>query len=139
MEGMVKGGGQGMLIKTSGCGKAVVPLCAAHAAPQLSSATCPQSCSHSLCFARYSWFCDAHIHRPWTTWLPLAFVLGVSMIKEAVEDYKRHKADNEINNRKVRVLNPETKQFEDRRWMDVCVGQVLQVRWAGAGRGSWSL
>lgn len=41
--------------------------------------------------------------RPWTTWLPLAIVLGVSLIKEAVEDYKRYKADKEVNNRAVQV------------------------------------
>lgn len=40
-------------------------------------------------------------HRPWTTFLPLAVVLGVSMIKEGIEDYKRHRQDWQINNRKV--------------------------------------
>ena len=117
--------------------------------PAASRSVLPQTCIPNKYYARGCELrkgavfitCGSVIptRRPWTTWLPLAFVLGVSMIKEAVEDYKRHKADNEINNRKVRVLNPETKQFEDRRWMDVRVGQVLQVRWAGAGRGSWVL
>jgi hypothetical protein len=41
--------------------------------------------------------------RPWTTFLPLGIVLGAAMIKEAVEDYRRHKQDVEVNNRKVEV------------------------------------
>ena len=35
---------------------------------------------------------------------PLAFVLLVSMIKDGYEDYKRHKSDNVINDRKARVF-----------------------------------
>lgn len=33
--------------------------------------------------------------------LPLVFVIGVSMIKDVFEDYKRHKSDNEENNRRT--------------------------------------
>jgi hypothetical protein len=43
------------------------------------------------------------VGRPWTTFLPLGIVLGVAMVKEAVEDYKRHKQDVEVNNRAVEV------------------------------------
>ncbi|GFH12108.1 phospholipid-transporting ATPase [Haematococcus lacustris] len=65
--------------------------------------------------------------RPWTTWTPLVLVLGVSIIKEAVEDYKRYKADNEVNNRAVQVLDPGSKQFVTRRWMDVRVGEIIII------------
>mmetsp|Transcript_27778 Transcript_27778/g.60863 ORF Transcript_27778/g.60863 Transcript_27778/m.60863 type:complete len:1303 (+) Transcript_27778:244-4152(+) len=65
--------------------------------------------------------------RPWTTWTPLAIVLGVSLIKEGIEDYKRYKADKEVNNRPVEVLNPATGQFENKRWQDVKVGEIVQV------------
>ena len=41
--------------------------------------------------------------RPWTTWLPLCIVLGVAIVKEAIEDYKRYKQDVEVNARAVKV------------------------------------
>lgn len=63
--------------------------------------------------------------RAWTTWTPLVIVLGVAMVKEAIEDYRRSKADKEINNRKVKVLDPATKVFVEKRWEDVRVGNVI--------------
>ena len=34
---------------------------------------------------------------PFSAIAPLVFVLGLSMIREAVEDYNRHKSDWEVN------------------------------------------
>jgi hypothetical protein len=62
--------------------------------------------------------------RPATTFAPLIFVLGVSMIKELVEDIKRYRADREINARLVLVFNTNTKAFEDRPWRAVKVCAV---------------
>lgn len=41
---------------------------------------------------------------PVTSIAPLAFVVSVTAIKQAYEDYLRHKADLQVNNRPVRVL-----------------------------------
>ena len=46
--------------------------------------------------------------------MPLGFVVFVSMVKDIIEDVKRHKSDNVENNRKVTVLNPDTGVFEVR-------------------------
>lgn len=41
---------------------------------------------------------------PWTYLIAFGIVVGVSMIKDAMEDYKRHQDDGVINNTMVRVL-----------------------------------
>ena len=41
---------------------------------------------------------------PATSILPLIFVVGMSMLRDAFEDYKRFKADKETNNQQVFVL-----------------------------------
>lgn len=43
--------------------------------------------------------------------IPLTFVVIVSMIKDAVEDYKRHMSDKEENTNKSEVYDPKTKSF----------------------------
>mmetsp|Transcript_18717 Transcript_18717/g.24115 ORF Transcript_18717/g.24115 Transcript_18717/m.24115 type:complete len:1378 (+) Transcript_18717:63-4196(+) len=43
--------------------------------------------------------------QPWTTLGPLIVVLAISMLQEGYADYKRHVADDEVNNRLVRVTN----------------------------------
>ncbi|MEW5306198.1 MAG: hypothetical protein WDW36_008682 [Sanguina aurantia] len=65
--------------------------------------------------------------RPWTTWSPLALVLGVSLLKEGIEDYSRHKADTETNNRIVQVLSPHSQKFEPCTWQKVQTGDVVMV------------
>lgn len=40
----------------------------------------------------------------YTTLVPLIFILTVAGIKEIIEDYKRHKADNTVNKKKTTVL-----------------------------------
>lgn len=40
--------------------------------------------------------------------LPLAAVVFVSMLKDAFEDYKRHKSDEKENNTKAEVLDSST-------------------------------
>lgn len=60
-------------------------------------------------------------YRPATTFAPLIFVLGVSMVKELVEDIKRYMADREINARLVLVFDHSTNTFQQRPWRDVKV------------------
>ncbi len=68
------------------------------------------------------------ICRPWTTFLPLVFVIGVSVLKEGLEDRKRHKADYEVNNKPVDVIDVQTRTTKTIKWNQVRVGDVLHVR-----------
>lgn len=56
---------------------------------------------------------------------PLAFVVFISMIKDAYEDYKRHKSDDSENKKQANVLI--NGQLEKVYWQDVRPGQLLRV------------
>ncbi|PWA45826.1 ATPase E1-E2 type family protein / haloacid dehalogenase-like hydrolase family protein [Artemisia annua] len=57
---------------------------------------------------------------------PLAFVIGLSMAKEAVENWHRFMQDMKVNMRKVRVHNGEGV-FSLKPWMNLRVGDVVKV------------
>lgn len=65
-------------------------------------------------------------------------VVGVSMIKEAREDYKRYKQDREVNERPTRVLDRKTGACAR-----ACLKEMTQKRVAGelgaGGRGMAAL
>ncbi|XP_039070787.1 probable phospholipid-transporting ATPase 4 [Hibiscus syriacus] len=56
---------------------------------------------------------------------PLAFVVGLSMAKEALEDWRRFMQDMEVNSRKVKVHAGEA--FDKKAWQNVRVGDVVRV------------
>eukprot|EP01125_Pyxidicula_operculata_P020507 TRINITY_DN7599_c0_g2_i1.p1 TRINITY_DN7599_c0_g2~~TRINITY_DN7599_c0_g2_i1.p1 ORF type:complete len:1186 (-),score=234.52 TRINITY_DN7599_c0_g2_i1:63-3599(-) len=62
---------------------------------------------------------------PLASILPLVFVLSVTAIKDGYEDWKRHKADDEVNNRRVMALRSD--QWVEIAWRDVVVGDMLQL------------
>ncbi|KAK6143245.1 hypothetical protein DH2020_023593 [Rehmannia glutinosa] len=57
--------------------------------------------------------------------LPLAFVLFVTAVKDAYEDYRRHRSDKIENNRLAWVLSNE--KFEQKKWKNICVGEIIKV------------
>ena len=59
--------------------------------------------------------------RPITTFLPLAIVLGVSMFKEALEDFQRFQADREVNRRGVLVYSALSNTWVRKQWRDIVV------------------
>ncbi|XP_073967262.1 ATPase phospholipid transporting 8A1 isoform X2 [Choristoneura fumiferana] len=61
----------------------------------------------------------------WTTTTPLFFILFVSAVKEIVEDFKRHRADDETNNRLTEVLREG--RWVSLRWSELSVGDVVKV------------
>ncbi|MCO5591965.1 hypothetical protein L7F22_045958 [Adiantum nelumboides] len=63
---------------------------------------------------------------PVSTILPLAFVIGVAMAKEGLEDLRRGRADKDVNNRLVRVLDTDGN-FKKRRWKELKVGSIVKI------------
>ncbi|KAK8629766.1 hypothetical protein V6N13_078594 [Hibiscus sabdariffa] len=57
--------------------------------------------------------------------LPLAFVLLVTAVKDAYEDYRRHRADNIENNRPASVL--VNHEFQQKKWKDIQVGEIIKI------------
>ena len=61
-----------------------------------------------------------------TIYLPLFAIIIISMIKDFFEDLKRHRADNEENNKNVEKL--AQGKFEEIAWKDVRCGDILKVK-----------
>ncbi|KAL2494037.1 putative phospholipid-transporting ATPase 5 [Forsythia ovata] len=57
---------------------------------------------------------------------PLVFVVGISMLKEAVEDWHRFLQDRNVNSRKVKV-HVGNGLFVQKFWDALCVGDVVKV------------
>ncbi|KAG9488281.1 hypothetical protein GDO78_007861 [Eleutherodactylus coqui] len=60
-----------------------------------------------------------------TTVVPLVLVLAVSAVKDATDDFYRHKSDNQVNNRTVQVLSKGG--FTKEKWMKVQVGDIIKL------------
>ena len=56
---------------------------------------------------------------------PLAFIVFLSMIKDAFEDYKRYKSDQEENNKQCFVY--KDKKFVRTSWREVNCGDLIKV------------
>lgn len=61
----------------------------------------------------------------YTTLVPLVFVLGISAVKDAIDDFRRHRSDDQVNNRKSYVLR-DGKIVEE-KWHKVVVGDIIKM------------
>lgn len=57
--------------------------------------------------------------------MPLAFVLLVTAVKDAYEDWRRHRSDRIENNRLAWVLVND--QFEQKKWKDIRAGEIIKI------------
>ncbi|KAK2634484.1 hypothetical protein Ddye_029276 [Dipteronia dyeriana] len=57
--------------------------------------------------------------------LPLSLVLLVTAVKDAYEDYRRHRSDKIENNRLAWVLLND--QFHQKKWKDIQVGEIIKI------------
>ncbi|CAN4082446.1 unnamed protein product [Withania somnifera] len=57
---------------------------------------------------------------------PLLVVIGATMAKEGIEDWRRKRQDIEANNRKVNVYT-ENRTFLETRWKSLRVGDLVKI------------
>ncbi|CAI9096335.1 OLC1v1032445C2 [Oldenlandia corymbosa var. corymbosa] len=58
--------------------------------------------------------------------IPLIIVIGATMVKEGIEDWRRQQQDLEVNNRKVKVHAGDGR-FEPIEWKNLRVGDIVKV------------
>ncbi|XP_021298955.1 probable phospholipid-transporting ATPase 8 isoform X2 [Herrania umbratica] len=59
--------------------------------------------------------------------VPLIVVIGATMAKEGVEDWRRRLQDVEANNRKVEVYDKRSCSFRESKWKNLRVGDLVKV------------
>ncbi|XP_028814034.1 phospholipid-transporting ATPase ID isoform X2 [Denticeps clupeoides] len=60
-----------------------------------------------------------------TTIVPLVLVLAITAIKDATDDFFRHKSDQQVNTRQSQVLI--RGKLENEKWMNVRVGDIIKL------------
>ncbi|ERE69915.1 putative phospholipid-transporting ATPase IM-like protein [Cricetulus griseus] len=60
-----------------------------------------------------------------TTIVPLVLVISMTAVKDATDDYFRHKSDNQVNNRQSEVLI--NSKLQNEKWMNVKVGDIIKL------------
>ncbi|XP_008243138.1 PREDICTED: putative phospholipid-transporting ATPase 9 [Prunus mume] len=58
--------------------------------------------------------------------IPLIIVIGATMVKESIEDWRRKQQDIEVNNRKVKV-HKGNGAFDYTAWKNLRVGDIVKV------------
>ncbi|NXP66664.1 AT8B1 ATPase, partial [Chloropsis cyanopogon] len=62
----------------------------------------------------------------YTTLVPLLLVLGITAVKDLVDDIARHRTDNEVNNRTCDVI--KDGRFKATKWKDIKVGDIIRLK-----------
>ena len=63
----------------------------------------------------------------YVTLVPFMIILMLSALKEIVEDWKRHRADDKVNNATTNVLDKDKGKFIEKKWKDIHVGEIVKV------------
>ncbi|KAJ6649236.1 putative phospholipid-transporting ATPase IIB [Pseudolycoriella hygida] len=70
---------------------------------------------------------DIRIGYLYTYWGPLGFVLTVTICREAIDDFRRHKRDREVNSQKYTKLSGPNQQTESVPSSKLKVGDIIVV------------
>ena len=65
---------------------------------------------------------------PFSSWAPLCFVLFVSLVREGIEDFYRHRSDKELNASISQVYSEIEKKFIQKNWGEILVGDLVLLK-----------
>ncbi|XP_037635140.1 probable phospholipid-transporting ATPase VB [Sebastes umbrosus] len=65
--------------------------------------------------------------QPEVALIPILVILSLTALKDAWEDFRRYQSDRKINNTPCLIYSRKGKQFMERRWKDVRVGDFVKV------------
>ena len=63
-----------------------------------------------------------------SSWTPLIFVLTISLIREGIEDFFRHKSDREVNAMNALTYDKTTRKFSNKTWGEIIVSDCLLIK-----------
>lgn len=58
---------------------------------------------------------------------PFACIVLISMVKDAFEDYQRHKRDSDENYDTVEVYDKDSEKFIEKVWASIKVGDLIKL------------
>uniref|UniRef100_A0A3Q0R6B1 Phospholipid-transporting ATPase n=1 Tax=Amphilophus citrinellus TaxID=61819 RepID=A0A3Q0R6B1_AMPCI len=65
--------------------------------------------------------------QPEVALIPICIILSLTALKDAWEDFRRYQSDKKLNNTPCFIYSRKEKQFVERRWKDVRVGDFVKV------------
>nr|XP_019958653.1 PREDICTED: probable phospholipid-transporting ATPase VB [Paralichthys olivaceus] len=65
--------------------------------------------------------------QPEVALIPICVILSLTALKDAWEDFRRYKSDRKLNNTPCFIYSRTEKEFMERRWKDVRVGDFVKI------------
>ncbi|KAM7389638.1 hypothetical protein PAMP_023601 [Pampus punctatissimus] len=65
--------------------------------------------------------------QPEVALIPICAIMSLTALKDAWEDYRRYQSDRKVNNTSSFIYSRKHKQFVERRWKDIRVGDFVKV------------
>ncbi|XP_042349883.1 phospholipid-transporting ATPase VB [Plectropomus leopardus] len=65
--------------------------------------------------------------QPEVALIPICVILALTALKDAWEDFRRYQSDKKLNNTPCLIYSRKEKEFTERRWKDVRVGDFVKV------------
>ncbi|XP_006782102.2 probable phospholipid-transporting ATPase VB [Neolamprologus brichardi] len=70
---------------------------------------------------------EVNAFQPEIALIPICVILSLTAMKDAWEDFRRYQSDRKLNNMPCFIYSRKAKQFVERHWKDVRVGDFVKV------------